>query len=98
MKTRIQSYIKFAIYMIAIVLINIIGSEYHERFDLTKEKRYTLSKATKDLLKNLDDVVYIRVYLEGEFPAGFKRLRNTVEETLDEFRAYSNGNIEYVFL
>ncbi len=83
---------------IFIVLINIIGHYKFERFDLTSEKRYTLSDASMKLARNLDDVVYVRVYLEGEFPAGFQRLRNSTKEMLDEFRAYSDNNIEYEFI
>ena len=67
------------------------------RYDLTSEKRYTLSDETKSLLKNLDDIVYFKVYLEGDFPAGFKRLRRETKELLDEFRAY-NKNIHYEFI
>jgi len=48
-------------------------------------------------LRNLDDVVYFKVYLQGDFPAGFKRLRNETMEMLDEFRAYSD-NIQYEFI
>lgn len=81
-----------------LVMINYVGSFVFHRFDLTTEKRYTLSDVTKDLLKNLDDVVYVKVYLEGDFPAGFKQLRNETKEMLDEFRAYSDNNIEYEFI
>ncbi len=81
-----------------LIMINYIGSFVFHRFDLTTEKRYTLSDVTKDLLKNLDDVIYVKVYLEGDFPAGFKRLRNETKEMLDEFRTYSNNNIEYEFI
>lgn len=70
----------------------------YNRFDLTSEKRYTLSKATKKLIENLDNVVYVKVYLEGDFPAGFKRLRNSTKEMLDEFRAISKENIQYEFI
>jgi ABC-2 type transport system permease protein len=75
-----------------------VGSFVFHRFDLTSEKRYTLSDATKNLLSEINDVVYVKVYLDGEFPAGFKRLRNETKEMLDEFRAYSNDNIEYEFI
>jgi ABC-2 type transport system permease protein len=70
------------------------------RFDLTSEKRHTLSDATKKLLSKLDDVVYVKVYLgkNENFPAGFKHLRNETEEMLNEFRSYSNNNIEYEFI
>lgn len=81
-----------------LIMLNYIGSFVFHRFDLTTEKRYTLSDATKNLLKNLDDVVFVKVYLEGEFPAGFKRLRTETKEMLDEFRAYSDNNIEYEFI
>jgi ABC-2 type transport system permease protein len=82
---------------IVLVLVNIVAYHFYERFDLTKEKRYTLSKATVDLLRNLDDEIFIKVYLEGEFPAGFKRLRNSTSEMLDEFRAASKGKIHFTF-
>ena len=78
-------------------MINIIGLRFFTRFDLTSEKRYSLSNETKNLLKNIDDIVYFKVYLEGEFPAGFKRLRRETKELLDEFRAY-NKNIHYEFI
>jgi ABC-2 type transport system permease protein len=81
-----------------IVLVNVISGYTFKRFDLTSEKRYTLSPATIEMLKNLDDVVYVRVYLEGEFPAGFKRLRNSTKEMLDEFRAIAKENIQYEFI
>jgi ABC-2 type transport system permease protein len=84
--------------LMIIALINIIGLFVFERFDLTQEKRYTVSKATKELLKDLNDVVYIKVYLEGEFPAGFKRLRNSTKEILDEFKVIAGDNIEYEFI
>ncbi|MCB2206876.1 MAG: gliding motility-associated ABC transporter substrate-binding protein GldG [Bacteroidetes bacterium] len=92
-----RHFSNFIIVLIAIIVINIISSSVFTRFDLTTEKRYTLSPATKDLLKNLDDIVYFRVYLEGDFPAGFKRLRRATKELLDEFRAY-NKNIQYEFI
>ena len=80
-----------------IVLINIIGAFIYTRFDLTSEKRYTLSDTSKGILKDLDDYVYFRVYLEGDFPAPFKKLRKETKEMLDEFRAYSKF-IDYEFI
>ena len=79
------------------MLANIIGSFIYTRIDLTSEKRYTLSNTSKEILKKLDDYVYFRVYLEGEFPAGFKKLRKETKEMLDEFRAYSKF-IDYEFI
>lgn len=84
--------------IVILLLVNFLGSYVFHRFDLTSEKRYTLSDATKNLLGQINDVVYVKVYLEGEFPAGFKRLRNETREMLDEFRIYANDNIEYEFI
>ena len=87
----------FFISVALIVTINVIGSFVFTRFDLTSEKRYSLSDTTKETLSNLDDYVYFKVYLEGEFPAGFKKLRRETKEMLDEFRAYSKY-IDYEFI
>ncbi len=89
--------ISFGITLIVIIAVNIIASFVYTRFDLTSEKRYTLSDTSKEVLKNLDDYVYFRVYLEGEFPAGFKKLRKETKEMLDEFRAYSKF-VDYEFI
>ncbi len=96
-KIRRSNLMMLGISLIVVILLNIIGEYIYTRFDLTTEKRYTLSDATKKFLREIDDVVYFQVYLEGEFPAGFKRLRNSTREMLDEFRAY-NDNIQYKFI
>lgn len=84
--------------IVVLVLLNYVGSFMFHRFDLTTEKRFTLAPETKTLLKKLNDVVYVKVYLEGDFPAGFKMLRTETKEMLDEFRTYSGDNIEYEFI
>ena len=89
--------ISFAITLVIVIVVNIIASFIYTRFDLTSEKRYTLTKTSKEILKNLDDYVYFRVYLEGDFPAGFKKLRKETKEMLDEFRAYSKF-VDYEFI
>jgi ABC-2 type transport system permease protein len=92
-----NNIIQLAMWLMIIVLLNIIGSFLFTRLDLTSERRYSLSDATKKMLRGLDDVVYFKVYLDGDFPAGFKRLRNETREMLNEFRAYSD-NIQYEFI
>lgn len=78
--------------------INYLASVIHARFDLTKEKRYTLSKATKDLLKKLDDDVEIEVFLKGEFPSGFKKLANSTAEFLQLLKDRNGPKIHYKFI
>ncbi|MFA5974259.1 MAG: gliding motility-associated ABC transporter substrate-binding protein GldG [Lentimicrobiaceae bacterium] len=94
---RRKSFVQLALGLAIIIVINILGSFAFYRVDLTADKRYTLSPATRKMLKELDGVVTFKVYLEGEFPAGFKRLRNETREMLNQFRAYSK-NIQYEFI
>lgn len=77
--------------------INYLASQFHVRLDLTQEKRYTLSAATKKLLKGLDDRVAITVFLDGEMPAGFKKLTNSTRELLQEFKESATTNIQFRF-
>ena len=87
----------FLITIVIVAVVNVIGKFVFTRFDLTSEKRYTLSNTTKDILGQLEDYVYFKVYLEGDFPAGFKKLRRETKEMLDEFRAYTKY-IDYEFV
>jgi ABC-2 type transport system permease protein len=64
--------------------------------DLTEEKRYTLTDGTKALLEKQEDIIFVRVLLEGEFPAGFKRLQSATREMLEDFRSVSSY-VEYEF-
>ncbi len=93
-----QVYRDLLILITSIVLINYIASFFFTRIDLTAEKRYTLTNTTKTILTNLKDVVYVKVYLEGDMPYGFKRLNKSIKETLDEFRSYAGDNIQYEFI
>ncbi|MFN6944896.1 MAG: gliding motility-associated ABC transporter substrate-binding protein GldG [Cytophagaceae bacterium] len=90
--------VEFFLIAIILVLINVIASQYFFRVDLTEDKRYTISDTSIDILKNLDDVVYVEVYLEGEFPAGFERLQRSIKETLEEFRIYAGDKVQYRFV
>lgn len=94
---RRDNLLSFGLILVIIVVANIISSYLFTRIDLTSEKRYTLAPATKALLRSVDDYVFFRVYLEGDFPAGFKKLRRETKEMLDEFRAY-NKLIGYEFV
>lgn len=96
MKKR-RDLFRFAIFIAILILLNFIGSLKFFRLDLTSEKRYSLSEATITLLESFDDVLLVKVYLDGDFPAGFQRLQSETRQMLDEFRAY-NSNLQYVFI
>lgn len=95
---RRQNLLGIAAVIAVIVFVNVISSYLFTRFDLTSEKRYTLSNSTKEMLKEVDEEVLFRVYLDGDdLPAEYRRFRNDIKNMLDQFRAY-NRNIEYEFV
>jgi ABC-2 type transport system permease protein len=95
---RTENFLRLLIGLVLVVILNQLVAKFPMRFDLTDEKRFSISKASESLLKNLDDVVYIEVYLDGELPSGFKRLKKSIKETLEEYSYYAGDNIEYKFI
>jgi len=93
---KIQALIQLLLFGGILLFVNILGSYLYTSFDLTEDKRFTLTKATKNLLANVDDPVTVRVLLTGKFSKGFKRLQRATEEMLSDFNA-QNGYIEYIF-
>jgi ABC-2 type transport system permease protein len=92
-----QNIIQFLLLLIIVIMLNVVGKYVFTRFDLTTEKRYTLSSQTKEMIRNLDDIVFIRVYLEGDLPAQYKRLRNEARIMLNEFRSYNKKHFQFEF-
>ena len=84
--------------LIIVVMVNYIVTFIQARVDLTKEKRYTLSRTTGNLVKKLDDVVQVDVFLKGEFPAGFRKLANTTREFLSLLKDRNSSKIRYRFI
>ena len=68
--------IKWIGLLLALVVVNLLASFVHFRFDLTEEKRYSLSQPTQTVLENLKEPVRVDVFLKGDFPAGFRKLSN----------------------
>ena len=79
-------------------LVLFIGSFARLRADLTDEKRYTLTPATKQMLEELPDVVYVKVYLTGELPADLQRFSRSIRELLDEMRVVQPDKVQYSFI
>jgi gliding-associated putative ABC transporter substrate-binding component GldG len=84
--------------IVILVLIGYIGSLTFQRFDLTEEKRHSLTSSTIRLMEDLNDVVYIKVFLDGDFPADYQRLRQSIKEKLDEMKAYAGEELQYEFI
>ena len=96
MKKRLEHIFRLLILVAIILFVNIIGQFYFVQYDFTEDHRYTLTSSTKKLLEKQEDILYIKVMLDGNFPAGFKRLQRSVKELLDDFRSYS-PYVEYEF-
>jgi ABC-2 type transport system permease protein len=87
---------QIALYIGIVILLNILGGFWYFRIDMTEEKRFTLSEATRRIARETNEIVYVKVLLEGTFPAGFKRLRDETEDMLKQLRKI-NPNIEFEF-
>jgi gliding-associated putative ABC transporter substrate-binding component GldG len=85
-----------AFFLLFLIIINFIDIPIYKRFDLTKDKRYTLSKTTNDILSKVNKPLFITVYLEGDFPSEFKRLQLETLQYLEELAA-ENSNIKIHF-
>ena len=97
MRNRKTDTVKLLSALSIILLINSISNYFYLRFDLTKEKRFSLTKTTRKLLSSVDDYIYIEVYLEGEFPSGIERLSLETKYILSEFQSH-NQLIRFRFI
>ena len=94
-KRKKQNISQLTLLILSIVLITYISTFFFYRIDLTSEKRYTLSPLTRKLLRNLDDIVYIKIYLDGKLNVPFKKMQKSIMEILDEFKVLAKDNLEY---
>ncbi len=93
-----NSYIKLLLRICAIIIVAIVLSIFHYRFDLTSEKRYTLSEYTRQTLRQLDQPVSLKIYLEGDLNIPFHKMQQRLKETLGEFRVYAGRNFTWEFI
>lgn len=91
-----QNIKQLVIIALSLIAVNIIGNYFFKRFDLTEDKRYTLSETSLNIIKSVDSPLIIDVFLEGNFPPEFKRLQDETKQLLEEFSAY-NSNIIFEF-
>ncbi|MFT7900199.1 gliding motility-associated ABC transporter substrate-binding protein GldG [Tenacibaculum ascidiaceicola] len=86
-----------ALALIGLLIVNYIANSVYKRFDLTQDKRYTLSEVSESLIDKIDAPLTIHVFLEGDFPAEFKRLQIETRQFLEELQA-KNSNIRFRFI
>ena len=101
MKKRNLKYthlVQMGLFVAALGVIALLSGRFFFRIDLTSEKRYSLAPSSRELLRDLEDVVYVRVYLDGELPPEFVQFRRSIRELLQEFRAYAGEDLQYEFI
>lgn len=97
MKTVQHNFKKIVVILAVLVGINIAGHFIFKRFDLTADKRYTLSETSLQIVDEITEPVYIDVFLEGNFPGEFKKLQTETQQLLEEFKA-ENPNVIFQFV
>jgi ABC-2 type transport system permease protein len=97
MTLKRKNILSYLLFMAGLVLLGIVTDLLNMRIDLTEDKRYTISEQSKRIIRNLDDIIFIRIYLDGEMPVHIKKFKSSVREKLDELKRYSRKNIRYEF-
>src|SRR5664279_4530261 len=97
-RIKLRSWVQLLTTVAVIIFLSFASSLFRLRYDLTEDKRFSLSRPTRQVLSHLKNDIYIQVYLEGEIPIPLKRLKRSVGEMLDEFRIASGRKIDYEFI
>jgi gliding-associated putative ABC transporter substrate-binding component GldG len=95
MNTRQQMIVRLVLVLGILVLLNILAIRFFTRIDLTADHIYTLSDASKNLVGSLDDRFTVKAYFSDELPPPYNNNRRYLQDQLDEYRAYANGNFQY---
>ena len=97
MQKRTKHIRLWVIPLLVLIIVNYAASFFYGGIDLTAEKRFTLSPSTKAMLTDLKKPMTLTVYLEGDIPAGFKRLANAADDMARSFRSISGGSFQINF-
>ena len=97
MKTANNNFNKMVFTIGFIVILNLAGHFLYKRFDLTADKRYTLSQTSLNIVAEVKEPLYIDVFLEGDFPGEFKKLQTETQQLLEEFKS-QNSNVIFQFV
>ena len=96
-KQQQQATIRIVLMAAILICANVLASYFHTGIDLTREKRFTLTKPVKNLLRNMPEVAVIDVYLKGKFPAGLQRMQEAVRERLRSFKDIAGNKLIFRF-
>lgn len=95
---KTQTLTRFAIVSAILIFINLISIRVFERLDLTDQKVYTLSDASRNIVGSLDDRVSVKAYFTDDLPAPYNSNRRETLDILNDYKAYSHGNLHFDFI
>ena len=95
---KTQTLIRLVIVLAMVILVNVISIRLFGRLDLTAQHVYTLSDASKTIVGSLDDRVTVKAYFTEDLPAPYNGIRRTTLDMLNDYKAYSKGNLQFEFM
>jgi ABC-2 type transport system permease protein len=93
-----KRYVKLLVLFVALLLLNFAAQQAYTRFDFTREKRFTLTDKSRQVLNKSTQEITITVFLEGDLPSAFKRLRNATQDLLADYKASTKVKLNVVFV
>ncbi|MDY7035465.1 MAG: Gldg family protein [Thermodesulfobacteriota bacterium] len=97
LKDRSGNYIKFFTYIIAIILINLAGATLFYRIDLTADRIYSISEASKKVVSTLSEPLTINIFFTKNLPAPHNNTERYLHDLLEEYAIYANQYFNYRF-
>lgn len=88
----------FILFIVFLILLNIVSSNFFARFDLTGPKSYSLSKGSQTLVKNLEQPLSVRVFFDDNLPATYENVAQYVKDILVEYKGAANKNFSVSFM
>jgi gliding-associated putative ABC transporter substrate-binding component GldG len=98
MKSRKKVRLAILLVVGTAILLNFLSDRFFLRLDFTEDKRFTLSDATKDILKELEEPVTIKAYFSGNLPPQLEQIKRDFRDMLNEYASYSKGMVVYEFI
>ena len=95
---RKTNWLNLIIFVAIIVLVNLVSITIFTRMDLSKGKIYSLSKSSKEAVRNLEDRLVVKAYFSKNLPGEFADARRFANDLLSEYQAYSRGKLRFEFL
>jgi ABC-type uncharacterized transport system involved in gliding motility auxiliary subunit len=97
-KARRTRWINLGLVAGILIVLNVLGTNAFLRVDLTGRKIYSISSASKEVVRNLEDRLTIKAYFSDDLPAQYGSLSRYLKDKLDDYRAFSRGMVNFEFV